>query len=144
MKLLITIVTIIMMKVPFAQKSAESIIGNWISPKKDSEIQIFKINNKYFGKIVWGEGESTKENENPDSKLRNRDMTGLIILSNFEFQDDELINGTLWDPREGKTYSGVITIISKNEINIRGYAGLSLFGRSEVWTKSTTTTKKKS
>lgn len=136
MKKLIVIIIILISQLSFAQVSSDNVIGNWLSPRKDSEIQIFKVNNKYYGKIVWGIGESTKDIKNPDSKLRDRDLIGLIILSNFEFDDDEWNNGTIYDPREGKTYSCVLTIKNKNELNIRGYVGVSLFGRTEVWTKS--------
>lgn len=136
MKKLVVITIILISQLSLAQVSSDNIIGNWLSPKKDSEIQIFKINNKYYGKIVWGKGESTKDIKNPDSKLRSRDLIGLVILSNFEFDEDEWNNGTIYDPREGKTYSCVITMKNKNELNIRGYVGVSLFGRTEVWTKS--------
>lgn len=136
MKKLIVIIIILISQLSFAQVSSDNIISNWLSPRKDSEIQIFKVNNKYYGKIVWGIGESTKDIKNPDSKLMDRDLIGLIILSNFEFDDDEWNNGTIYDPREGKTYSCVLTIKNKNELNIRGYVGVSLFGRTEVWTKS--------
>lgn len=138
MKKIIVITIILISQLSLAQVSSDNIIGNWLSPKKDSEIQIFKVNNKYYGKIVWGKGESTKDIKNPDVKLRSRDLIGLVILSNFEFDEDEWNNGTIYDPREGKTYSCVITMKNKNELNIRGYVGVSLFGRAEVWTKSTT------
>jgi uncharacterized protein (DUF2147 family) len=135
MKNLILITLSFVLNISEAQVAADNIVGNWISPKKDSEIQIFKVNNKYFGKIIWGEGESTKDLKNPDIKMRNRDLIGLIILSNFHFEEDEWSGGTIYDPREGKTYSCVITMNNKTEINIRGYVGIAMFGRAEVWTK---------
>ena len=42
-------------------------------------------------------------------------------------------DGTIYDPKSGKTYSCKMTI-DGNKLKIRGYIGISLFGRTEVWT----------
>jgi hypothetical protein len=39
-----------------SQVASDDILGEWLSEKKDSRIEIFKQNNTYFGKIVWGTG----------------------------------------------------------------------------------------
>ncbi|OYQ42651.1 DUF2147 domain-containing protein [Flavobacterium aurantiibacter] len=119
-----------------AQSKADAILGEWINEKKDAKFQIFKQGDKYFGKIIWGTGDQTKDTKNPDSKLRNRELIGLTILKNFVFDgDDTWEDGTIYDPREGKTYSCKITQKETNKINVRGFVGISLFGRTEVWTK---------
>lgn len=119
-----------------AQSKADAIIGEWINEKKDAKFQIFKQEGKYFGKIIWGTGDQKKDTKNPDSKLRNREVIGLIILKNFVFDgDDTWENGTIYDPREGKTYSCKITQRTNDKINIRGFVGISMFGRTEVWTR---------
>jgi uncharacterized protein (DUF2147 family) len=59
-----------------------------------------------------------------------------VILNDFVFDGDATWeNGTIYDPREGKTYSCKITLKNKDNINIRGFIGLSLFGRTEMWTR---------
>ncbi|MFY7666781.1 DUF2147 domain-containing protein [Flavobacterium sp.] len=119
-----------------AQSKADAILGEWINEKKDAKFQIFKQDDKYYGKIIWGTGDQKKDVKNPDSKLRNRDVIGLTILKNFVFDGDNTWeDGTIYDPREGKTYSCKITQKGANKINVRGYVGISLFGRTEVWTK---------
>lgn len=119
-----------------AQSKADAILGEWINEKKDAKFQIFKQDDKYFGKIIWGTGDQKKDVKNPDSKLRNRDVIGLTILKNFVFDGDNTWeDGTIYDPREGKTYSCKITQKGANKINVRGFVGISLFGRTEVWTK---------
>lgn len=73
---------------------------------------------------------------NPDPKLRNREVVGLVMLNDFVFDGNKTWNdGTIYDPREGKTYSCKITLKDKNTINVRGYVGISMFGRTEVWTR---------
>jgi uncharacterized protein (DUF2147 family) len=119
-----------------AQIKSDAILGEWINEKKDTKFQIFKKDNKYFGKVIWGTGGDTKDVKNPDAKLRDREVIGLVILNNFVFDgDDTWEDGTIYDPREGKTYSCNITQKGKDKINVRGFVGISMFGRTEVWTR---------
>ena len=119
-----------------AQTNSDAIIGEWINEKKDAKFQIFKQENKYYGKVIWGTGDQKKDTKNPDAKLRNRDLIGLVILNHFVFDGHSTWeNGTIYDPREGKTYSCKITMKNKDKINIRGFIGLSLFGRTEIWSR---------
>ena len=46
-------------------------------------------------------------------------------------------DGEIYDPKNGKTYSGTINIVSKNRLNLRGYVGISWFGRTSHWTRKT-------
>lgn len=114
----------------------DAILGEWINADKDAKIEIYKIGNQYFGKIIWGTGGDTKDLKNPDQKLRSRDLVGLTILKNFVFDDKNTwIDGTIYDPKDGKTYSCKLTLKSDNKLDIRGFVGISLFGRTETWTK---------
>jgi uncharacterized protein (DUF2147 family) len=116
----------------FAQ---DQILGTYWSPKKDGQIIIYKEKEKYFGKISPNFGKPSKDTKNPDPKLRNRDMQGLVILTNFKYQDNKWVDGQIYDPDSGKTYSCTI-FFDKNDtqhLNIRGYIGISLFGRNEIF-----------
>ena len=44
-------------------------------------------------------------------------------------------NGKLYDPKKGKTYSGMITLKDANTLDLRGYVGFSFLGRSSTWTR---------
>lgn len=119
-----------------AQINADAIIGEWLSAKKDSRVQIYKQGTKYYGNIVWGTGNTHTDDKNPDATLRNRQLIGLTILKDFVFDgDDTWEDGTIYDPREGKTYSSKMTLKNNGQLSIRGYVGISLFGRSELWTR---------
>ena len=75
--------------------------------------------------------------ENPDASLRSRALCGLLIGQGFHLASPgSLEGGRLYDPKTGKTYSGVLTA-SGRELNLRGYVGIRLFGRSETWTRAT-------
>jgi uncharacterized protein (DUF2147 family) len=119
-----------------AQVFADAILGEWSNQQADARFLIFKKDNRYYGKIVWGSGTATKDVNNPNKQLQSRELIGLVILNNFEFNGkDKWQNGTIYDPKNGKTYDCVITLKSSTQINVRGYVGISMFGRTEVWTK---------
>jgi uncharacterized protein (DUF2147 family) len=77
-----------------------------------------------------------KDIYNPDTSLRNRSVCGLTVGTGFH-QDGpgKLTDGHLYDPKSGHTYRGTITA-EGDTLHLRGYIGISLFGRSEDWHRS--------
>jgi uncharacterized protein (DUF2147 family) len=122
-----------------AQK-ADAILGKWINPSGEGQVLIYKINNKFFGRLVWikvpdRNGKPKMDMNNPDPALQTRPELGLELLKDFTFDGDDVYeDGTIYDPKSGKTYSCKMTI-NGNSLKIRGYVGISLFGRSEIWTR---------
>jgi uncharacterized protein (DUF2147 family) len=128
-----------------AQNGTDAIVGVWLNKDKDAKIQIYKKGNEYFGKIVWllnpkdESGVDKKDKENPEDKLKSRQIFGLEILKDFKYNsgDKQWDGGKIYDPKSGKTYSCKITIKDKSSINVRGFIGVSLLGRTDIWTKTT-------
>jgi len=78
----------------------------------------------------------TTDSSNPDSSLRGRPLCGLKIGSGFSLRDpDHAAGGSLYDPKSGRTYSGQMAA-QGSELHLRGYLLLSIFGRSETWTRT--------
>jgi uncharacterized protein (DUF2147 family) len=125
-----------------AQVKADDIVGTWLtSGKEPAKIQIYRSDEKYHGRITWlkypeKNGKPRLDGNNPDRTKRNTPIIGLVILKGFRFDDDEWEDGKIYDPESGKTYSSYLTLKDKNSLKVRGYIGISLFGRTEVWTKA--------
>ena len=82
----------------------------------------------------------TTDKQNPDASLRNRSLCGLVIGTGFHQADpDHLTDGHLYDPKTGHTYRGTITAAG-DTLQLHGYIGISLFGRTETWHRAPTTT----
>ena len=125
-----------------AQSEKDKIEGLWYNDVKSAKIQITKEKDgKFYGKVVWlkeplKNGKPKVDELNSDEKLRTRPRLGLPVLSGFEKDgDDKYTNGKIYDPNNGKTYSCKITHKGKT-LDIRGYIGISLFGRTTTWERA--------
>jgi uncharacterized protein (DUF2147 family) len=119
-----------------AQVAAADILGNYVVPSKDGAIQIYEKDGKYYGKIILNKDPEKLDVNNPDKEKQKLKVLGMTILSGFKFDgDDTWENGTIYDPKNGKTYSCKITRLSNGDLNIRGFIGVSLLGRTETFTK---------
>lgn len=122
----------------FAQNK-DAIIGKWINSSGEAHVDITKKGEKYFGKIVWlkepkdEKGNVKTDVKNPDENQRKQPILGLEILKNFIFDDGKWTDGKIYDPKSGKTYSCNMTMKGNDILNMRGYIGFSLIGRSETW-----------
>lgn len=116
--------------------------GTWYSEDKTGKIQFFKQGDKINGKLVWikepnENGKPKVDKENPDVKLRTRPIVGLTIFKNFKNSGKGVFeDGEVYDPQNGKTYSCKMTLVSPTQLDIRGYIGISIIGRTSKFTKA--------
>jgi len=76
------------------------------------------------------------DSNNPNANLKSKPLVGAIILRDFEFVDGEWTNGRIYDPENGKDYKCYMRFKDPNTLNVRGYIGISMIGRTEVWTRT--------
>lgn len=131
-RLLTTVCAIFVGLMVFAQ-SNDPILGKWQNPSGEGRIEIYKKGDKYYGKLYWIKDSSKKDLKNPTESLRSRNIQGLEILTNFTKNGKTYEGGQIYDPKSGKTYSCKMTLKSNDALDIRGYVGVSLLGRTETW-----------
>ena len=138
-KMIMTLVMLLTTIAIFAQ--TEPILGKWQNSSGEGRIEIFKKGDHYFGKLYWlkepnnDQGQPKKDIKNPDKNLQSRNVLGLEILTNFTKDGSTFGGGKIYDPKTGKTYSCKMTLQGTDKLDIRGYVGVSLFGRTDVWTR---------
>jgi uncharacterized protein (DUF2147 family) len=144
---LVVFISLIISNLSFSQnRKSDEIIGKWLTENGEAKVEIFKVGEKYYGKIIWLKDPYDKETgnpktdkHNPDPKLKSRPILGLIIVSGFIFDgSSQWEDGTIYDAKSGKTYNCYINFESNNKIKVRGYIGKSWMGlgRTTYWSRT--------
>ena len=117
--------------------------GLWLVQEKDAHVRIEPYHGELCGRIVWSrdstdtEGKLRRDTKNPDPALRGRLVRDLVILTGLAptSADSTRWKARVYDPRNGKTYAAKLNLVSPERLNLRGYIGISLFGRTSHWTR---------
>ena len=92
--------------------------GTWVRPSNGAEVSFFNCGGKLCGKVI-GKGSS-------NAKVGTMIVAGAAKVGANEWK------GKLLNPEDGKTYSGVITLVGADGLNLKGCA-LGVFCQGETW-----------
>ena len=143
-KIIIAVFALLSVHVAKSQKASDQILGIWKTGTGNAHVEIYKNGNTFQGKIVWMSepiDPQTKkpktDTKHPDQNLHSRPLLGLVNLWGFKYdeENDHWQDGHIYDPKNGKEYKCTISLKDKNTINVRGFIGISLIGRTDVWTR---------
>lgn len=120
----------------FAQQD-HAVLGYWFSadedePLNDGIIEVYQKGDRFFGRIVWSRRDNPIDVEGDGRPLMDRD-----ILMDFRHAGGNRYgSGRIYNPRNGRTYSCTLEVLDGGKrLRVRGYVGISLFGRTEFWTR---------
>ena len=133
----------------YAAKVVVSPIGFWktiddVTGKPKSILQIFKTENVLNGRVVkifprpgYDQNEVCTACK---GSRHNQRIVGMIVmegLTQSAHNPLEWSGGQILDPLNGKSYNCKITLVNKgNNLNVRGFIGFSLFGRTQTWIRA--------
>lgn len=65
---------------------------------------------------------------------KDQPIVGMTIVSGLKKDGDEYKGGEILDPKNGKVYRSKLTVHEGGKkVEVRGYVGMPMFGRSQVW-----------
>jgi uncharacterized protein (DUF2147 family) len=124
------------------------VIGFWKTVGNSSKLEIYPCGDKLCGKVAWlknpnyvnekdGPVDTPKiDRRNPDPTLRNRPIIGLQVIEGLTaMADNRWEHGKCYDPETGNTYRCKMQMTSPEHLEMRGYVGIPLFGRTYVLTR---------
>lgn len=124
------------------------VLGPWKTDGGDSVLELFRCGEKICGKIVWLKepsyidskdgpvGKTKVDRKNPDPALRTRPILGLHVMKGLTARgDNRWDSGTCYNPESGKSYRCKMRLAAPDRLELRGYIGISLFGRTFVLTR---------
>ena len=124
-----------------------SAVGLWeqVDEKTGKAESWFRISEKdgaYVGQIVKI---YPKPGEDPNQKWvcskcegdeRGAPVLGLMLIKGMRRSGLAYDNGTIMDPRDGSVYRALMQLSPDGkQLEVRGFLGISLFGRSQVWNR---------
>ena len=129
--------------VPFAQASDASPVGLWkaiddTTGKPSALIRITEERGELRGKIEQlfrapGEDPNPKCTLCSDAR-KDQPILGMTIVSGLKKDGDEYKDGEILDPNNGKIYKSKLSVHDGGKkVEVRGYVGVPMFGRSQVW-----------
>jgi hypothetical protein len=97
---------------------------------------IYQDHGLFFGRVEPSspsDDRSRKCTRCPDER-RDQPIIGLVLIRNMRLQGDEYVGGDIVDPDTGWIYGCKFRLVDDGrELIMRGYFGISLFGRSQIW-----------
>lgn len=136
MKLSLSILVLLFFQLSFSQ----TIFGKWktiddITGKEKGVVEIFEHKGKIYGKIIeiFEQDKKHLKCDICEGEDRNKPILGLNIIKGLTKNGDIYDGGKILDPKIGKLYRCKVTLEGKEKLIVRGYIGISLFGRSQTW-----------
>lgn len=123
---------------------SQSVVGKWKTiddktKQAKSIVEIREVNGVLQGTVIDILNSARKNSVCTECKGSNKGkkIEGLMIVKNMKKDGSEYAGGTILDPESGKEYSCIIKINSKdkNKLDVRGYVGISIAGRTQTWTR---------
>jgi uncharacterized protein (DUF2147 family) len=122
--------------------NAQSVIGKWKSiDDKTGEakaiVEIYENSGKVYGKIV-----EILEVDKKDKKCvkctgsdKDKPILGLVVVKGLTKDGNTYEGGKIVDPKTGDLYKCILKLLTKDKLEVRGYIGISILGRSQIWTR---------
>ncbi len=129
--------------VAHAEDVASTPVGLWKSiddksGKPKALIRITESGGELQGKIekLFTEPDADKNPKCDQCSGANKDqpIIGMTILSGLKKDGEDYSGGKILDPSNGKLYNSKLSVVETNKkLNVRGYIGAPLFGRTQTW-----------
>jgi uncharacterized protein (DUF2147 family) len=126
------VIFLILLSAP-ALADSHLLTGNWVT-QNQAVVTVYMCGAKTLcTKLIQVPDLAARDDKNPERSLRNRPLCGLELGKDFEIIDSSHARGgRIYDPDSGNTYDATMGS-DGSQLKLRGYVGVSLFGRTEVW-----------
>ncbi|MET0858346.1 MAG: DUF2147 domain-containing protein [Telluria sp.] len=131
--------------VPAAWAQDASPVGMWRSiddetGKPKAMIRITDNQGQLEGRIEKlfrpADQEQNPKCDKCDGARKDQPMVGMMILSGLKKDGDAYSGGEILDPANGKVYRSKATLKDGGKkLEVRGYIGAPMFGRSQTWVR---------
>lgn len=117
---------------------AQDVTGLWQTQTNGGQVEIGRCGNSLCGKLVTSNtiksDPTVKDVKNKDASLRDRPLKNMQMLYDFTGGPTKWTGGKVYNAADGGTYSGTITLVSADELKLKGCIVAPLC-KTEKWTR---------
>jgi uncharacterized protein (DUF2147 family) len=123
--------------------AAAAPVGFWLTYDDDGaatgKVELWQQNDLLYGKIVAIDDPSKAHLTCTKCRDDRRDapLLGLQFIRGLHQDGESWTGGEILDPKTGEVYRCTLRVIDGGEkLLVRGFLGISLFGRSQTWRRA--------
>lgn len=134
MKLPLALAALLATPLAFAQAAPSPLNTRWLTESGNLEVELAPCGAALCGTVV--KVLANRSMSAPGAEMAaadTRPALGMVILSDFHASGDGQWKGAIYNRENGKSYSAVMTLPAPDQLVIRAYVGLPLFGKTQVW-----------
>jgi len=122
--------------------ASADVSGFWLTESKNAIVEITPCGDSVCGNVAWlaepnfDDGTPKFDGNNPDPALQTRPVCGLAMIGDFSKDSGgEWTDGFIYDPEGGDLYKSKMRVTEEGNLYVRGYVGIPLLGKSQIWTR---------
>ena len=112
--------------------------GLWQTPTNGGQVRIARCGQALCGTLVTSDHirrePTARDENNKDASQRSRNLRGLPMLTGFTGGPTEWRGGSVYNPADGGTYRGTLTMTGDNALRLRGCIVAPLC-KTQTWTR---------
>jgi uncharacterized protein (DUF2147 family) len=143
--LTILLLALPLLAAPFMASAQDSPVGTWTTiddktGKPKSVVEIYETRNGSLAgrveKVLQSDRGPNPVCDKCSGERKNKPVEGMVILWGIKQDGDVWDGGKILDPASGKVYSVKVTPIEDGKkLEVRGFMGFSLLGRTQTWVR---------
>jgi uncharacterized protein (DUF2147 family) len=134
MRTLLYALLVLALAAPALANSGDDIAGDWVTGCGNGLVRIELDGSAATATLMRTLEPGMLDSHNPEPALRERALAD-IRLGEFLFAGSSWKAARFYDPGSGNYYKARLQLVDENHLQVRGYVGISLLGRSETWTR---------
>lgn len=121
---------------PAMPPRADAALGRWLTETRHGIVEITACGGSLCGRLVTSDSiradPQRRDVNNRDPAQRQRPLKGLAMLQGFKRSGSRWDGGSVYNPEDGGTYHGTLTVVDADTLKVRGCIVWPLC-KSQLW-----------
>jgi uncharacterized protein (DUF2147 family) len=119
-----------------------AISGTWYTESREGGVELYPCGNQVCGRFYWlkddmEKGDVSRDTHNPNQQDRQKPLCKMQFMGGFSPEGgNKYIEGWIYNPRDGGTYSAQMTLVDHDTLDLHGYLFFPALGESQTWKRA--------